>query len=116
METLSLNSEHSHKNKDGSHCCVTDSSASQILKAAMSINSIALAETEVPESYLETLPKKGRACLRDFIYRYITSDQFSSECLLDCLDISSEHIALEIANRVEAAFYVWRRRAHQNVP
>jgi hypothetical protein len=32
-------------------------SASQILKAAMSINSIALAEMEVPESYLETLPK-----------------------------------------------------------
>ncbi|KAL5076808.1 hypothetical protein RYX36_015792 [Vicia faba] len=87
-------------------------SASQILKAAMSINSIALAEMEVPESYLETLPKNGRACLGDFIYRYITSDQFSSECLLDCLDISSEHIALEIANRVEAAFYVWRRRAH----
>lgn len=31
--------------------------ASQILKAAMSINSIALAEMEVPESYLESLPK-----------------------------------------------------------
>ena len=29
-----------------------------------------------------------------------------------CLDISSEHVALEIANRVEAAIYVWRRRAH----
>ncbi|KAI5402541.1 hypothetical protein KIW84_050235 [Lathyrus oleraceus] len=52
----------------------------------------------------------------NFIYRYITSYQFSSECLLDRLDISSEHIALKIANRVEAALYVWRRRAHQNVP
>ncbi|KAL0299231.1 UNVERIFIED_CONTAM: Rop guanine nucleotide exchange factor 7 [Sesamum radiatum] len=31
--------------------------ASQILKAAMAINSIALAEMEVPDSYLETLPK-----------------------------------------------------------
>lgn len=31
--------------------------ASQILKAAMSINGIALAEMEVPESYLEVLPK-----------------------------------------------------------
>lgn len=31
--------------------------ASQILKAAMAINSIALAEMEVPESYMETLPK-----------------------------------------------------------
>lgn len=31
--------------------------ANQILKAAMAINSITLAEMEVPESYLETLPK-----------------------------------------------------------
>ncbi|KAH6762722.1 ROP guanine nucleotide exchange factor 5 [Perilla frutescens var. hirtella] len=90
--------------------------ASQILKAAMAINSIALAEMEVPESYLETLPKNGRACLGDVIYRYITSDHFSSECLLDCLDLSSEHVALEIANRVEAAIYVWRRRHHPKPP
>ncbi|GFP87636.1 rop guanine nucleotide exchange factor 5 [Phtheirospermum japonicum] len=90
--------------------------ASQILKAAMAINSIALAEMEVPESYLETLPKNGRACLGDVIYRYITSEHFSSECLLDCLDLSSEHVALEIANRVEAAIYVWRRRQHPKPP
>ncbi|PSR93155.1 Rop guanine nucleotide exchange factor like [Actinidia chinensis var. chinensis] len=86
--------------------------ANQILKAAMSINNTALAEMEDPESYLEALPKNGRACLGDVIYRYITSEQFSSECLLDCLDLSSEHVALEIANRVEAAIYVWRRRIH----
>ncbi|KAH7839132.1 hypothetical protein Vadar_000137 [Vaccinium darrowii] len=86
--------------------------ASQILKAAMAINSMALAEMEVPESYMEELPKNGRACLGDFIHRYITSDQFSSECLLDCLDLSTEHIALEIADRVEASIYVWRRRLH----
>ncbi|KAL3838474.1 hypothetical protein ACJIZ3_023065 [Penstemon smallii] len=90
--------------------------ASQILKAAMAINSIALAEMEVPESYLESLPKNGRACLGDVIYRYITSEHFSSECLLDCLDLSSEHVALEIANRVEAAIYVWRRRQHPKPP
>ncbi|XP_059666336.1 rop guanine nucleotide exchange factor 5-like [Cornus florida] len=84
----------------------------QILKAAMAINSNALAEMEVPESYLEGLPKNGRACLGDVVYRYITSDQFSSECLLDFLDLSSEHVALEIANRVEASIYVWRKRMH----
>ncbi|PIN18722.1 hypothetical protein CDL12_08602 [Handroanthus impetiginosus] len=84
--------------------------ASQILKAATTINGIALAEMEVPDLYLETLPKNGRACLGDIIYRYITSEHFSAECLLDCLDLSSEHAALEIANRVEAAIYVWRRR------
>ncbi|KAK6145417.1 hypothetical protein DH2020_022237 [Rehmannia glutinosa] len=90
--------------------------ASQILKAATAINSIALAEMEVPESYLETLPKNGRACLGDVIYRYITSDHFSSECLLDCLDLSSEHAASEMANRVEAAIYVWSRRQRPKPP
>ncbi|XP_022765074.1 rop guanine nucleotide exchange factor 5-like [Durio zibethinus] len=84
----------------------------QILKAAMAINSSSLSEMEVPDSYLDTLPKNGRACLGDLIYRYITSDQFSAECLLDFLDLSSEHVALEIANRVEASIYVWRRRSH----
>lgn len=90
--------------------------SNQILKAAMAINSSSLAEMEVPESYLESLPKNGRSCLGDLIYRYITSDQFSAECLLDCLDLSSEHVALEIANRVEASIYVWRRRAHSKPP
>ncbi|KAK9700073.1 hypothetical protein RND81_08G215600 [Saponaria officinalis] len=82
----------------------------QILKAAMSINSMVLADMDVPESFLESLPKNGRACLGDMMYRYITSDHFSPESLLDCLDLSTEHVALEIANRVEAAIYVWRRR------
>ncbi|XP_010423405.1 PREDICTED: rop guanine nucleotide exchange factor 5 [Camelina sativa] len=84
--------------------------ATQILKAAMAINSLVLTEMDVPESYLETLPKNGRSCLGDVIYKYITSEKFSAECLLDCLDLSSEHIALDIANRVEASIYVWRRR------
>lgn len=54
--------------------------------------------------------QNGRATLGDVMYRYITSDQFSPDCLLDCLDLSSEYHALEIANRVEASIYVWRRR------
>ncbi|WOL14928.1 rop guanine nucleotide exchange factor 7-like isoform X2 [Canna indica] len=81
----------------------------QILKAVMAINSNTLAEMEVPESYLASLPKNGRASLGDVMYRYVTSDQFSPECLLDCLDLSSEHQVLEVANRVEAAIYIWRR-------
>ncbi|KAL0347369.1 UNVERIFIED_CONTAM: Rop guanine nucleotide exchange factor 7 [Sesamum calycinum] len=84
----------------------------QILKAAMAINNTALAEMDVPESYLEALPKNGKASLGDLIHRYINSDQFSPECLLDCLDLSSEHHALEIANRVEATIYVWRRKTN----
>lgn len=85
-------------------------STNQILKAAMAINSVTLADMDVPESYLEALPKNGRASLGDNIYRHITSEQFCPELLLDSIDLSSEHQALEIANRVEASIYVWRRR------
>ncbi|GMH15378.1 hypothetical protein Nepgr_017219 [Nepenthes gracilis] len=99
--------ENSRKQLDHKRECTN-----QILKATMAINSNVLAEMEVPDSYLETLPKNGRSCLGDMIYRYITSDRFSPECLLDCLDLSSEHVALEIANHVEAAMYVWRRRLY----
>lgn len=56
--------------------------------------------------------QNAKASLGDLIYRYINSDQFSPECLLDCLDMSSEHQALEIANRVEASIYLWRRRTN----
>ncbi|KAL8508981.1 hypothetical protein ACS0TY_016244 [Phlomoides rotata] len=82
----------------------------QILKAAMAINSATLAEMAVPESYLDALPKSGKTTLGELIRRYVNYDQFYPECLLDCLDLSSDHQALDIANRVEATIYVWRRR------
>ncbi|CAA6656048.1 unnamed protein product [Spirodela intermedia] len=84
--------------------------ANQILKAAMAINSGVLAEMEIPDVYLETLPKTGKSCLGEIIYRYITAEQFSPECLLDCLDLSSEHHAVEIANRIETAIHVWGQK------
>lgn len=56
--------------------------------------------------------QNGRTSLGDVIHRYITSDEFYPECLLDCLDLSSEHHALEIASRIEASIYVWRRRTN----
>ncbi|KAL7136376.1 hypothetical protein ABFS83_10G025700 [Erythranthe nasuta] len=87
-------------------------STNQILKAAMAINNAALADMDIPELYLEALPKNGKASLGDLIHRYINSDQYSPECLLDCLDLSSEHHALEIANRVEATIHVWRRKTN----
>ncbi|XVF68009.1 hypothetical protein PTKIN_Ptkin10aG0168300 [Pterospermum kingtungense] len=97
----------------------------------MAINSRVLTEMEIPTVYLETLPKvydcisqimifakndinyhalEWKACLGDIIYRYITADQFSPECLLDCLDLSTEHQTLKIANRIEAAVHVWRQK------
>lgn len=54
--------------------------------------------------------QNGKACLGDLIYRYINADQFAPECLLDCLDLSSEHRTLDIANRIEAAVNVWRQK------
>ncbi|CAH9142478.1 unnamed protein product [Cuscuta epithymum] len=86
----------------------------QILKAALAINSTVLAEMETPRAYLETLPKSGKTCLGDFIYHNITADNFSPESLLDSLDLSSEHHSLEVANRVEAAVYVWRLKDQKN--
>ncbi|KAI4370571.1 hypothetical protein MLD38_018912 [Melastoma candidum] len=82
--------------------------ANQIVKAAVTINKMALSEMEVPDSYLRDLPKNARAVLGDFLYRFITSDPFSEDRLLDCLDLTSGDIALEIANRVEASIYIWR--------
>ncbi|KAJ1411229.1 PRONE domain [Sesbania bispinosa] len=84
----------------------------QILKAAMAINNITLAEMDVPDTYLESLPKTARASLGDAIYRFVTSDNFSPECLLDYLDVSSEHQATEIANRVEASIYIWHKKTN----
>ena len=54
----------------------------------------------------------ARASLGDVIYRYITSDNFSPECLLECLDLSSEHQAIEVANRVEASIYIWHKKTN----
>ncbi|GMI91372.1 ROP (rho of plants) guanine nucleotide exchange factor 1 [Hibiscus trionum] len=82
----------------------------QILKAAMAINSIVLAEMEIPNAYLKSLPKCGKDCLGEVMYRYLTADQFSPECLLDYLDLSSEYTALEMANRVEASVHIWKHK------
>ncbi|KAL5572856.1 hypothetical protein UlMin_022453, partial [Ulmus minor] len=86
--------------------------ANQIHKAAMAINSSILAEMEIPDSYVATLPKSGKACLGDTIYRYMCSaEKFSPEHLLDYLNLASEHEALELADRVESSMYTWRRKA-----
>jgi hypothetical protein len=40
-----------------------------------------------------------------------SADKFSPGNLLDCLKISTEHEALELADRVESSMYTWRRKA-----
>ncbi|KAJ6392368.1 hypothetical protein OIU77_026179 [Salix suchowensis] len=83
---------------------------SQILKAAMAINSSVLAEMEIPDTYFENLPRSGKACLGRIMYHYITAKHFSPDYLLDYLDVSSECTTLEIANRIEAATHFWSEK------
>ncbi|MBA0617348.1 hypothetical protein Godav_026805 [Gossypium davidsonii] len=86
--------------------------ANQIHKAAMAINSGVLAEMEIPDSYVASLPKSGRASIGESIYRFMLgTEKFCPDYLLDCLSIASEHEALELADNVEASMYTWRRKA-----
>ncbi|KAE9604537.1 putative PRONE domain-containing protein [Lupinus albus] len=141
--------------------------ANQIHKAAMAINSNVLAEIDIPETYVENLPKlkfycqvsedfikcdpiklmswdlssnfisfllkpiiaaeacrkrddiisnkNGRSSLGDTIYHYMyATHEFSPDRLLDYLKISSEHEALDLADRVESSMYTWRRKSCLN--
>ncbi|GAB2217352.1 hypothetical protein Drorol1_Dr00000527 [Drosera rotundifolia] len=100
-------SEHCRKHLKHQRDC-----ANQIHKAAMAINANILNEMEVPESYIAGLPKSGKACLGDVMYKYMyTAEIFSPDHLLDTLKITSEHEALELADRVEASMYTWRRKS-----
>ncbi|CAA0811138.1 Rop guanine nucleotide exchange factor 7 [Striga hermonthica] len=81
---------------------------SQILKAASAINVATLAEMEVPDSYMESLPKNGKGCLGDVLYRYISScEHLSPDYLVENVE---DEGCLEMANRIEAAIHVWRRQ------
>lgn len=84
----------------------------QILKACMSINSIALAEWKFHKHTMKLFQKNGRPCLGDFLFINITLDNFSADYLLESIDLSSQHAVVEMANRVEASMYIWRRRAY----
>ncbi|MCO5610374.1 hypothetical protein L7F22_064610 [Adiantum nelumboides] len=85
----------------------------QVLKAAVAINSQVLAEMEIPDVYWDALPKSAKASLGDTLYRHFTMEYFIVESLLSMLDLSSEHKALDLANRIEAAVHAWRRQRFQ---
>ncbi|KAH9665953.1 Rop guanine nucleotide exchange factor 12 [Citrus sinensis] len=85
----------------------------QVLKAAMAINAQVLSEMEIPENYIETLPKNGRASLGDAIYRSITVEYFNPDQFLSTMDLSSEHKILDLKNRIEASIVIWRRKMNQ---
>ncbi|CAA0813372.1 Rop guanine nucleotide exchange factor 1 [Striga hermonthica] len=85
----------------------------QIFKAAVAINNGVLSEMEVPQVYSDNLPKNEKACLGEILHHYLTADQFSPDCLLDYLDLSSEYSTLEIANRIESALHFWRSKCRK---
>ncbi|KAL9252551.1 Rop guanine nucleotide exchange factor 9-like protein [Drosera capensis] len=85
-------------------------SVNQVLKAALAINAQILTEMEIPENYIESLPKNGRASLGDAIYKSITDDSFDPEQFLATMDLSSEHQILDLKNRIEASIVIWQRK------
>lgn len=85
-------------------------SVNQVHKAAMAINAQVLSEMEIPESYIESLPKKGRASLGDSIYKSITDEYFDPDYFFTTMDFSSEHKIVDLKNRIEASVVIWRRK------
>ncbi|GFZ04163.1 rop guanine nucleotide exchange factor-like protein [Actinidia rufa] len=86
-------------------------SVNQVLKAAMAINAQVLSEMVIPENYIDSLPKNGRASLGDSIYKSITGvDYFDPDHFLSTMDLSSEHKILDLKNRIEASVVIWKRK------
>ncbi|GFS44431.1 RHO guanyl-nucleotide exchange factor 8 [Actinidia rufa] len=86
-------------------------SVNQVLKAAMAINAQVLSEMAIPENYIDSLPKNGRASLGDSIYKSITGgDYFDPNHFLSTMDLSSEHKILDLKNRIEASIVIWKRK------
>lgn len=84
----------------------------QVLKASLAINAQVLSEMEIPENYIESLPKNGRSSLGDSIYKSITVEFFDPEQFLSTMDLSSEHKVLDLKNRIEASIVIWKRKMH----
>ncbi|CAH8378914.1 unnamed protein product [Eruca vesicaria subsp. sativa] len=85
----------------------------QVLKAAMAINAQVLFEMEIPESYIDSLPKNGRASLGEQMYKNITVEFFDPDQFLNSMDMSSEHKILDLKNKIEASIIIWKRKMVQ---
>ncbi|CAL5339273.1 rop guanine nucleotide exchange factor 9-like [Camellia sinensis] len=84
----------------------------QVLKASMAINAQILSEMEIPDNYIESLPKNGRSSLGDSIYKNITVEFFDPEDFLSNMDMTTEHKVLDLKNRIEASIVIWKRKMH----
>lgn len=54
--------------------------------------------------------QNGKSSLGDAIYKYLSSDSYAAEQILSMVDLTSEHSQLEVANKLETAILVWRRK------
>ncbi|KAL8153158.1 hypothetical protein V2J09_010918 [Rumex salicifolius] len=89
-------------------------SVNQVLKAAMAINAQVLSEMEIPESYIDSLPKNGRSSLGEPMYKSITIEYFDPEQFLSGMDLSSEHKIVDLKDRIEASIVIWKRKMNCN--
>ncbi|KAL8101730.1 rop guanine nucleotide exchange factor 14-like [Apium graveolens] len=80
----------------------------QVFKAAKAINKNVLHEMPVPDIIQEALPKSGKANLGEELYRILTAESPSVEEVIHFLNLKSEHRALEVINRLEAATFAWK--------
>lgn len=87
----------------------------QVFKAAKSINENVLLEMPVPKDIQDALPKSGRACLGEELYKVIASGSSSTSEIIDCLKLRYEHEALDTINKLEAAALAWRKRIKEQV-
>ncbi|KAE8654646.1 Rop guanine nucleotide exchange factor 12 [Hibiscus syriacus] len=67
---------------------------------------------EIPESYIDSLPRNGRSSLGDSIYKCITVDQCDPLQFLATMDLSTEHKVSDLKNRIEASIIIWKRKLH----
>ncbi|XP_051148917.1 rho guanine nucleotide exchange factor 8-like [Andrographis paniculata] len=84
----------------------------QVQKASMAINAQILVDMEIPESYIETLPRNGKSSLGESIYRSITDEIFDPQQFLTSMDLSAERKVLDLKNRIEACIVIWKRKLH----
>ncbi|XP_030480741.1 rop guanine nucleotide exchange factor 14 [Cannabis sativa] len=85
----------------------------QVFKAAKLINQSVLFEMPVPDIIGDALPKSGKASLNEDLYKLLTAESKSAEEMLKSLNLKSEHNALEVINRLEAAVFSWNERIRE---
>ncbi|KAI3513755.1 hypothetical protein L1887_11888 [Cichorium endivia] len=85
-------------------CC------NQVLKASMAINAQVISEMEIPETYIDTLPKNGKSSLGDSIYKSITDEFFDPGEFLSSMDMSSDKNVMDLKNKLEASIVIWKRK------